>query len=101
MAEGSAVRGAVSVPPRGRVAAPPFQAPGAPAGVAAPVLPAPLVPISYVEDPDQVAIYRWRAIVTTAILLALLFVLSWAAGELWRSAVDLLRPVGEAVRLTG
>jgi hypothetical protein len=34
-------------------------------------------------------------------LAALLFVLSWAAGQLLRSAVDVLRPVGEAVRLTG
>jgi hypothetical protein len=101
MSEGSAITGAVSAPPRGRVAVPPFQAPVVPPPVAGPVLPAPLVPISYLEDPDQVAIYRWRAMATTAILLALLFVLSWAAGELWRSAVDLLRPVGEAVRLTG
>jgi hypothetical protein len=59
------------------------------------------VPLSYLEDPEQLAIYRWRAIATTAMLAALLFVLSWAAGQLLRSAVDVLRPVGEAVRLTG
>lgn len=58
-------------------------------------------PLSYLEDPEQQTIYRWRAVATTAVLVALLIVLSWAAGELLRSAEDLLRPVGEAVGLTG
>ncbi|MGH8937271.1 MAG: hypothetical protein ACRDXD_13590 [Acidimicrobiia bacterium] len=64
-------------------------------------MPAPPPPVSYLEDPEQLTIYRWRAMATTAVLVVLLFVLSWAAGELLRSAGDLLRPVGEAVRLTG
>ncbi|MDP8959937.1 MAG: helix-turn-helix domain-containing protein [Actinomycetota bacterium] len=39
------------------------------------------LPLSYVEDPQQLAVYRHRAIVTTGVLVALLLVLRWAVGE--------------------
>jgi hypothetical protein len=102
MAPGSAVEGLASAPPRGRLAAAtPSRAPARPPAVPGRVLPAPPAQVSYLEDPQQLAIYRWRSLATTAVLLVLVFVLSWAAGELLRSAVDVLRPVGEAIRLTG
>lgn len=51
-----------------------------------PVQPAPAPAPSYVEDPEQLAFYRYRALVTASVLLMLLLVLLWAVGEL-RQAV--------------
>jgi transcriptional regulator with XRE-family HTH domain len=48
--------------------------------------PAPAPSPSYVEDPEQLAFYRYRALVTASVLLMLLLVLLWAVGEL-RQAV--------------
>jgi transcriptional regulator with XRE-family HTH domain len=48
--------------------------------------PAPAPSPSYIEDPEQLAFYRYRALVTASVLLMLLLVLLWAVGEL-RQAV--------------
>ncbi|MGH8936123.1 MAG: helix-turn-helix domain-containing protein [Acidimicrobiia bacterium] len=84
---------AASPAPPARPEAPPTIRPTSPKPPPAPQPPlrppvhsAPAPAPSYVEDPEQMAFYRYRALVTASVLVMLLLVLLWAVGEL-RQAV--------------
>jgi transcriptional regulator with XRE-family HTH domain len=85
---------AVSPAPPARAEAPPtirarptsLKDPPARQPPAQPTVPNPTLAPSYVEDPEQLAFYRYRALVTASVLLMLLLVLLWAVTEL-RQAV--------------
>ncbi len=64
------------------------------------ISPAPPLPVepSYIDDPNQQQVYRFRTIATTILLIALVVVLAWAlnngidaAGDLWEWFLSQLR----------